>query len=98
MLGIIASWDNSREGNDCYIEEVWTIEEFFGDYLLRRRIKYTGWCASTDEQRYDLKGSESDMQKQVNNLVGHIIKDLQYWEIERCKIETHDMDDEEYTN
>lgn len=43
-MKIISTTNVSREGNDCYIEESYSLVEQFGLYAVIKFCKVSGWC------------------------------------------------------
>lgn len=44
-MKVISTTNVSREGNDCYIEESYSLVEQFGVYSVIRFYKVTGWSS-----------------------------------------------------
>ena len=44
-MNVISTTEVSREGNDCYIEESYSLVEQFGVYAVIRFYKVTGWSS-----------------------------------------------------
>ena len=44
-MNVISTTEVSREGNDCYIEESYSLVEQFGVYAVIQFYKVTGWSS-----------------------------------------------------
>lgn len=47
-MNVISTTDTSRVGNDCYIEESYSLVEQFGIYSVIRFYKVSGWADQVD--------------------------------------------------
>jgi hypothetical protein len=56
-MNVISTTDCSRYGNDCYIEESYSLVEQFGIYAVIRFYKVSGW---SDHEEVNVIISTSD--------------------------------------
>ena len=60
-MKILAQIDTSREGNDDYLHEVWSLVDVFGVTIGLRIYKWSGWAEQlTTAQEYSLSEMEID--------------------------------------
>lgn len=87
-MNIIATYKNSTIGNDTMIYEEYVVYEQFGKIKITKTTEWSRYCGSNKESR-DLVGTESEMQKEINDFVGQVIEELQIWDIEEWKADEY---------
>ncbi len=69
-MKILAQIDTSRDGNDSYIYEVWSLIDVFGVTIGLRIYKWSGWSEQlTTVQEYSLSEMEIDHPEILQRLV-----------------------------
>lgn len=69
-MQILRQINKSREGNDCWIDETYTMCEWLGVYYILYHLKVTGWNSCEEVRVVDEPTrSEEVIDKQWKNLI-----------------------------
>ena len=70
-MEVISTTDVSRYGNDCYIEESYSLVEQFGLYAVIRFYKVSGWSSTEEVEVVFSSQSGSEARKIYKNYYKH---------------------------